>query len=166
MVPVRNGECFIIVATVYGYSGASWNPAIEKRNDVLIGAAVCRACQFLTTPYSLCADFSQAPDESHPVTTAVQTGLLNDLAADWCSGTEGVPPTYRRSGIYKGMCGAGVTRIDSILANSIGAAAVTGVKYEWEGNGIFDHVPLSITLSTKRMQPQIFISTLPSHLRP
>ena len=28
MIPTRNGESFIIVATLYGYSGASWDPAL------------------------------------------------------------------------------------------------------------------------------------------
>ena len=156
MIPTRNGESFIIVATLYGYSRASWDPALEKRNDTLLGAAVCRACQFLTTPYYLCADLHQAPELSHPVTTAVKTGLLIDLAADWLNTENGVPPTYRRSGVYQGMSGAGITRIDTMLTNCIGAAVVTKVSYHWEGSSVYDHVPISITLSHARMQQQVW----------
>ena len=96
------------------------------------------------------------PELSHPVTTAVGTGLLVDLAADWLGTANGVPPTFRRSGVYQGMSGAGITRIDTVLTNCIGAAVVTNVRYHWEGSSVYDHVPISVTLNHTRMQQQVW----------
>ena len=101
MIPVRDGDTYIIVATLYGYSSASWCPALEKKNDKLVSAAVCRASQFLTTPYFLCTDLNQDPQKSHPLVTAVETGILADLAADWSPNQEDVPSLSAARGCTK-----------------------------------------------------------------
>ena len=50
------------------------------------------------------------------------------------------------------MTGAGVTKIDTILANPLGAAAVKSSDYLRDNANLFDHVPLRVTLCTQRTQ--------------
>ena len=132
LIPVRDGMSFIIVASLYGHSGASWDPALARRNDRLIKAAVLRAAQFLSTPYFLCCDLNQNPDTSLTIRTELDTGILTDLAADWAEDHAALAPTFRKEGVYKGMSGPGTTRIDVVLANNIGSAAVQNVETVWD----------------------------------
>ena len=155
MAPVCDGSTYIIIASLYGFSGASGDPALARRNEKLASAAVCRAAQFLTVPYYLCTDLNQNPEECNPVLTAVQTGILVDLPADWAEDKHALQATFRKEGVYKEMSGTGTTRIDTILSNVVGAAAVTGVEYIVNRAAIFDHMAVQITLSLPRMQQQV-----------
>jgi hypothetical protein len=156
LIPVRDGMSFIIVASLYGHSGASWDPALARRNDRLIKAAVLRAAQFLSTPYFLCCDLNQNPDTSLTIRTALDTGILSDLAADWAEDHAALAPTFRKEGVYKGMSGPGTTRIDVVLANNIGSAVVQSVETVWDKAILFDHTPIRVRLSISAMTQKVW----------
>ena len=64
-----------------------------------------------------------------------------DLPSDW-NNAESLPNTYCRGGVYDGMQGTDITRIDTIFANAVAAHGCTSIVYLWiEGTG-FDHVPI------------------------
>jgi hypothetical protein len=46
-----DGNKFIIVASLYGFSGASQDPAIARKNDELLRAAALRCAGFIPTTY-------------------------------------------------------------------------------------------------------------------
>ena len=68
---------------------------------------------------------------------------------------DGPGPTFRRHGVCKGMEGSGVTRIDTVLANGIGAATVAQVEYVWDNSCLFDHVAIKAALSVESMQQNV-----------
>ena len=152
---MRNGASFVIVATLYGHFGSSWDPALARNNDRLIKAAVLRAAQFNTTPYYLCCDLNQDPETSLTVTTAVDAGIVADIVSDWAPDKSKLAPTFRKDGVYPGMGGAGTTRIDVILANAVGAAAVAEVDVVWEKAILFDHTPIRLRLSISAMNQTV-----------
>ena len=45
------------------------------------------------------------------------------------------------------MSGPGVTRIDTVMCNDIGAQLVGGVSYLWETSGANDHVGIAVRLN-------------------
>ena len=128
-IPVRSGSAYVVVASLCGYSGASASPVLERKNDQLIGAAIHRATQLITTPYYLCLDADNDPEKTQPICKAVSAKVIHDLAAEWAKSDDDPAPAFRRLGVFEGMEGTGVTRIDTILANDVGAAAVTSVDY-------------------------------------
>ena len=155
LIPVRDGTSFIVVASFYGHSGSSWDPALARTNDRLIKAAVLRAAQFLTTPYFLCCDVNQDPETSLTLCTATETGILVDLAADWAEDKTALEPTFRKEGVYPRMSGPGTSRIDVVYANAVGSAAVIGVETVWEKAILFDHTPIRVRLSVKAMTQMV-----------
>ena len=152
---MRDGTSFIIVASLYGHSGSSWDPALARVNDRLVKAAVLRASQFITTPYYLCCDLNQDPDTSLTVSTAVDAGILVDVAADWSRDKMNLAPTFRKEGVYQGMSGTGTTRIDVVLANITGSAAVARVDTVWDRAILFDHTPIRVRLSMNAMTQKV-----------
>ena len=61
MMHIMDGNKFIIVASLYGYSGASQDPAIARKNDELLRAAALRCAGFVGTPYYVCTDANTNP---------------------------------------------------------------------------------------------------------
>ena len=71
-------------------------------------------------------------------------GLITDLPYEWGNGSPEY--TYRNQGVYKGMSGPGITRIDTILCNEVGAQIVGDVQYLWGTSGANDHVGIAVKL--------------------
>ena len=63
-IPINDGQSFIVVASIYGYSGASSDPSLARTNEGLLKAALHRASTFLATPYYLCGDINIDPSAS------------------------------------------------------------------------------------------------------
>ena len=61
-------------------------------------------------------------------------------------------PTYRKEGVYEGMSGKGVTRIDTVLTNEAGKNLVKGVDYKYTRAALYDHVALEVTLDAEAAQ--------------
>ena len=161
LVPVRDGSSFIIVASLYGVSGASGDPALTRRNDKLTATAIHRAGQFVTTPYYLCCDLNQDPQDSAPVQTALEAGVVTDVVLDWAKNTAELEPTYRHDGVFKGMNGPGTSRIDAIFANAVGQAAVARIETVWDMAMTWDHTPLKLTLDIQAMTQTVLRADRP-----
>ena len=126
MMDIADGSKFIIVASLYGYSGASQDPAIGKKNDGLLRAAALRCASFISTPYYICADANINPQTCTAWREMLDKGLITDIPYEWGDGSPEY--TYRNQVVYKGMAGPGITRIDTVMCNEIGAQIVGGVR--------------------------------------
>jgi hypothetical protein len=93
-VPTSDGTRYIIVASLYGISGASGDPTLARLNERLIKASLMRAAQFTTTPYVLCADLNMDPATVSACKTMFETGVLSDLPVDWATDAAQMQPTY------------------------------------------------------------------------
>ena len=129
MVSIGDGDKFIIVACLYGYSGASQDPSVAKRNNELLRAAALRCAAFVTTPYYIGTDANTDPQLCRAWRELLDKGLIYDLPHDWEDGSPGY--TYRNAGVYQGMEGPGVTRIDTVISNEVGSQLVAEIKYCW-----------------------------------
>lgn len=148
-VPVKGGNTGIMIANIYGHSGASSDDAAYRSNGTLLAAAIMRAMQFHHTPYLIMGDIHIQPHETQVVTQALRNNVVHDITEEWAPRSTGPPPTYRREGVAADMDGVGTTRIDVVLANQAGAVMVTRVEYLWEDAAGFDHVPIQVTLNYK-----------------
>ena len=155
MVPVGQGDDFVMIACMYGHSGASTDPTLARLNERLLRTAIARAATFVELPYILCADFNTKVENSAAVTLAVEAGILHDACAEWMAKDGGPDPTYKKSGVYRSMEGPGTTRIDSILANSTAMALVGNVEYLYPASMCQDHVAIKITLEKQRFQTKV-----------
>ena len=138
MISIGDGDKFIIVASLYGFSGASQDPSVAKRNDELLRAAALRCATFTTTPYFIGTDANADPQICRAWRELLDKGMIYDLPYEWADGTPGF--TYRNEGVYDGMDGPGITRIDTIISNEVGSQLATDIKYCWDTSGANDHV--------------------------
>ena len=153
VVTITDGNKFVIVASLYGYSGASQDPAIAKKNDELLRAAAIRCAGFVSTPYFICTDANTNPQLCKAWREMLDKGLITDLPYEW---GDGAPEyTYRNAGVYQGMKGPGVTRIDTVISNEIGSQMVGEVKYLWDTSGANDHVGIAVRLKGARVQQKV-----------
>ena len=130
MVRTHAGNKSIVVAYLYGYSGASQDPAIARKNDELLRPAALRCASFVITPYYLCTDANTNPQTCKAWREMLDRGLITDLPYEWGDGNPEF--TYRNKGVYKGMTGPGVTRINTEVCNEMGSELVGEVKYLWD----------------------------------
>ena len=86
-------------------------------------------------------------------------GLIYDLPHDWADGS--LDSTYRNAGIYRGMSGPGVTRIDTMVSNEVGAQLVSEVKCCWDTSGANDHVAIAMKLDGARVDQKVIRSGRP-----
>ena len=153
MMHIMDGNKFIVVASLYGYSGASQDPAIARKNDELLRAAALRCAGFIGTPYYICTDANTNPQMCRAWREMLDKGLITDLPYEWGNGSPEY--TYRNQGVYKGMSGPGITRIDTILCNEVGAQIVGDVQYLWGTSGANDHVGIAVKLEGTRIQQKV-----------
>ena len=97
--------------------------------------------QFPITPYYITTDINGDPAKSDTVCRCVENDIFADLPADSKDQNE-LPRTFVCAGIFAGMEGKGATRIDTILANTVGAHACRGIHYLYEVGKAFDHCPV------------------------
>ena len=50
MIDIMDGNKFVVVASLYGYSGASQDPAIARKNHEMLRIAGLRCASFVSTP--------------------------------------------------------------------------------------------------------------------
>ena len=168
MVPGKQGGFYFIVANFYGISGSSGNNKKFVNNERLLALALLRMLQFPNTPYFIVGDLNVDPTKSKVLANAVSKGVIHDIARQWTPHDGIIQPTFRREGVYKGMHGSGITRVDGILANTPGAHTVHSFEYVWHLAEGFDHVPLMITLNieafeqvqTELVKPKLFNNDL------
>ena len=156
---ILEGRYGILVANLYGHSGASSDQSQFKINEALLAAAVLRAAEFPRTPYFLLGDINIDPQHSQVLVQAMENHLLHDLAIDWAPLDTSPPPTFCKEGVHAHMSGPGTTRIDVALANAPGAACVTNIAYDYEETAGYDHLPILITLSTTAFNYHILTPT-------
>ena len=79
MMDIQDINKFIIVACLYGYSGASQDPAIARRNDDILRSADLRCASFVSTPYYICTDANTNPQTCKAWREMLDKGLITDL---------------------------------------------------------------------------------------
>ena len=129
MVPGKQGGFYFIVANFYGISGSSGNNKKFVNNERLLALAVLRMLQFPNTPYFIVGDLNVDPTKSKVLANAVSKGVIHDIARQWTPHDGIIQPTFRKEGVYKGMHGSGITRVDGIMANTPGAHTVHSFEY-------------------------------------
>ena len=129
-------------------------------NERMLAKAVLRLVSCSDVPYFLSGDMQLDTRESEVLKAAIADGSVVDVTLMFAEdGTH--PATYTATGTpTEGMTGPGCTRIDAILANPAGAAAVKSVKYEWD-LACADHVPIGVTLDAR-----IFSSLIRAPIQP
>ena len=139
-MPVGDGSSSIMVATLYGISGANQSQQKYNDNEVLIAAALVRMLSFGSTPYYLTGDMNVIISKSSSIQKFIQAGLVVDLPRAWTPTEEEAQLTF--SPLQYHTKGEGTSRIDTILSNHSGSISVIKVEYLYElGNG-FDQFPI------------------------
>ena len=152
-----------IVASLYGYSGASSDNSKYQDNERLIVSATARMVQMGRVPYFICTDLNIDPRESEGLCKARQLGMIHDVVADRTCGE--LPMTYDSSRDLKpGMQGKGTSRIDTILANHAGAQTAEDVRYVYLGAKGYDHIPITISTNLTRFDDDVQIAARPVEL--
>jgi len=82
MVPAGNGQHHIMIATLYGISGASGNQADYEDNERLIMAALVRMASMGDVPYYICTDANINPANSQVIQKAIEAQVAYDIVAD------------------------------------------------------------------------------------
>ena len=161
---VTDGEHrHIMVAVLYGISGAPSSPTKGCDNELLISAAMARMAQFEGTPYFLLSDLNTDPDKSPVVCAAVRNGIAKDIINDYHDGQ--APPTFNKARkIQPGMGGKGTSRIDVIFTNTAAAHTVTGVDYLYAGTSGKDHVAVSVSVGLKSFDDTVEVLERPVNL--
>ena len=86
MLDIMDGNKFILVASLYGYSGASQDPAIARKNDELLRIGGLRRASFVITPYYICTDANTNPQTCRAWREMLDNGLITDLTYEWNDG--------------------------------------------------------------------------------
>ena len=148
-VPLGSGDAHLLVASFYGISGASSEPAAKVENARLAAAAFIRKAHFKDVPYFLGTDLNENPDDNmvaRSLTTAPAPHSY-DIFRDWLMDKDGcTPATYHCGQVWQGMQGQGATRIDTIFGNRCSSQLVEGAQYLWEEAAGHDHVILSLCM--------------------
>jgi hypothetical protein len=152
----------MIVASLYGYSGASALAEEYVSNEALIAAAIMRMKNMQNVPYYITTDMNVDPAVSKILQVAINAQIAYDLVDDAFDGE--TPPTYSRGGITKSMEGAGTTRIDTIIGNQAAAHACKSIRYLHQDNTAFDHVPIEIALNYDKFRDEITVAEQPAKL--
>ena len=161
VIPCGDGTHYIVVAAFYGISGASADPPLARLNERLIKMALFRASEFTSTPYFLCGDLNIDPAASMACRAAFESGVLADIPMDWAGNNTNPQATYRKDGVFKGMQGREITRIDTVVGNGTAKAIVKGVEYLWLHGRLFDHVPILLHLDLDRFDRKVLRAATP-----
>ena len=141
LIPVGNGDRFVINAIFCGIAGASSDSEKARENERLLATALSRMLQFKDTPYFLAMDGNISPSCSKTISAATNEGLVHDLPRDWAQDADNVQCTFFRDKIIEqDKTGKGITRIDTILANHPASQLVEDVNYGWTQSKGFDHL--------------------------
>ena len=136
-LPVKDGH--MVVAVLYGYSGASAEDAVYQQNEQLLAHAYLRMRQLNSVQYFLCTDLNVNPSKSKVVSRAITDHHVYDIVDQAYAGAP--PNTYKKGSISEGMEGTGSTRIDTVLTNAAAANACDLVTCLFKDFTVFDHCP-------------------------
>ena len=102
LIPVGDGLGHIIVASAYGYSGASSANAEYIKNETLAAHIVVRMNHNPKIPYVVGTDINVDPLDSEVLALAITNSVVYDLPCDCFPG--GVPPaTFLKDNVHEGM---------------------------------------------------------------
>ena len=161
LIPVGSDDGFVYVASLYGIPGASDpNTAAYKENEALLAAVLVRAAHFSGLPSFIGTDLNCCPDDSAVLQLARTHERAFDIVADRTP--QPLPPTYNRCGVYVGMSGKGVSRIDTVLANRVGANAVTAIEHRFDVGRGYDHVALDVHVSHDAFADEMRVPRAPA----
>ena len=96
MIPVDNGKSHIIVASMYGISGASSDQSEYEENERIIMAAMLRMSQMGSVPYFIGTDVNIDPSKSEAIQKSREAKIACDIVFDAYGGKP--PPTFCRNG--------------------------------------------------------------------
>jgi hypothetical protein len=162
LLPVKDGSEQVIVACLYGVSGASGKQSEYEENERLVAAAIARKAQFGDVPYIIATDLNVNPDKSETLQKAIDAQITYDIVKDAHGGSP--PMTFCRQGVHEGMQGSGVTRIDAFLINTAACHVFNKVRYDYRSGKTFDHVPINLTLSLEKFEDYIKVASRPAEL--
>ena len=163
LIPTADGLSHTFVAAFYGLSGASSDTTQLGTNEALLADAMSRVHQCGRVPYYIGADLNINPQHSEIINAARANNVIFDLAYDWAEQHD-PKPTFCHSKVYEGMSGAGITRIDTILANGPAAQACHAIDYWYNKSFNLDHVIIGAITDTDRYHDQIEVSKPPVKL--
>jgi hypothetical protein len=152
-IPTADGSKHFGAANLYGHAGATTDGQLRRLNEIMLKFSIARMTAFNDVPYYLGMDLNMNPETSENLTTGRTEGLIYDIIPDWTHGEFQPLGTYKSGGVNCFMDilkGNGVTRIDTVIANTVGAHAVDGIMYQWELSQGMDHV--GVTVSTNQEQ--------------
>ena len=155
LIPVGRGDRHILVAGFYGISAASMDGPKKAANERLINYALKRHMTFKHTPYILAGDFNIDPADSEAIQLAIDEQEVVDIFAARADDAQAIHPTYANGGVYRGMAGAGITRIDAVLCNQLANALVLETDMRWELGLNFDHACLVVKFNLQAMMQQV-----------
>ena len=127
-----------MVASLYGFSGASSDKGCEADNESVIGAAIFRMQQLGRIPYFLLTDLNTDPEHFQCLVEARRAGIAFDIGSD-LQGGEPKPTHNANRDVYEGMDGRGVTRIDTIIGNEAASAVASDAGNSHVGCRGYDH---------------------------
>lgn len=153
----------IIIANLYGISGASGNSQLREDNERLLKGALIRLAQMKDVPYILTADANVDPKNSEAIQKTINAGIAVDVFNDAYGGEP--PMTYGKDGILPEMVKeGGVTRIDVILCNQPAAHACVDFEHRYGAARGFDHIPLQLGLDYAKFDDDINVAIQPAKL--
>jgi len=162
MIPVSDGRKQIIVACLYGISGSNNDNCKYEDNERLTAASLVRMDCYKDIAYYICTDINVDPQTSAVLTKAREAGIAYDIVNDYFEGNPA--PTFKADGVEQHMTGKGVTRLDTIISNSVATHAVDTILYDYISGKGCDHVPLQLGLSTNKFNDEIDTPAMPAAL--
>ena len=127
----------------------------------LHAAAFARVHAFLVTPYCMGADSTVDPASLAAVRQAKALDICHDFVSDVFEASP--PPTFSRSGIYPGMKGSGVIRIDTIFVNRTAAACARELRLQYSWAIGKDHLPLATRFCLGLARERINVEVKPNY---
>ena len=90
---------------------------------------------FGEVPYFLCGDINVELSKSEVIRATIAQGNIVDVRLAHAENPDCPQKTFCQAAVLDpSMSGKGTPRIDGVLANPTGAAAVKEVKYRWDFN--------------------------------
>jgi len=155
----------LLVSSLYGISGSSSCAFKRDQTQRLHAAAFSRARSFGAVPYICGADSNILPESLPAVVQARALDIMHDALACAFAGQE-VPNTFSSNGgLYPGMCGEGITRIDAVYANRSAYSLLNALMLNFSGAVGSDHVPIVIRLNTRLLNTKITVPVRPRRLK-
>ena len=152
IVPINKGDEYFYHASYHGQPGSS---CIDSRefvyNEQLISKMLLRGSSKGDHPYVINCDLNINPYSSPAINAAIKAGMWIDVSQRFgiLDPDGNVKPSFNRTGVFDGMNGSGITRIDIVLVNKAANFMLIDAQYMYEW-AVADHVPHKLTFSCER----------------